>query len=224
MNRNNLNFVCNNVKGLQGKDKRIKIFKYLKNCISSNGFVFLQETHSSLNDEKKWADDFKGRLYFSHGKTNSCGVAIGYSGNKPFSLIDEFKDNHGRLLVLEVEIDSEILVLINFYNANAELEQISTLTELNDVIMNIKNVKNKNIILGGDFNLHFDSKLEAKGGKPVLKKKSIAKMIGLLENFDLCDIWRIRNLKKKRYTFRLNHFSGYIQRRLDYFFVSNSIQ
>ena len=29
---------------------------------------------------------------------------------------------------------------------------------------------NKNIILGGDFNMHFDSKLEAKGGKPVLKK------------------------------------------------------
>ena len=186
MNRNNLNFVCNNVKGLQGKDKRIKIFKYLNNCISS-----------SLNDEKKWADNFKGRLFFSHGKTNSCGVAIGYSGNKPFSLIDEFKDNHGRLLVLEVEIASEILVLINFYNANAESEQILTLTELNDVIMNIKNVKNKNIILGGDFNLHFDSKLEAKGGKPVLKKKSIAKMIELLENFDLCDIWRIRNLKKK---------------------------
>ena len=49
-------------------------------------------------------------------------------------------------------------------------------------------------------------------------------MIELLENFDLCDIWRIRNLKKKRYTFRLNHFSGYIQRRLDYIFVSNSIQ
>ena len=120
MNRSNLNFVCNNVKGLQGKDKRIKIFKYLKNCISSNGFVFLQETHSTLNDEKKWADDFKGRLFFSHGKTNSCGVAIGYSGNKPFSLNDEFKDNHERLLVLEVEIDSEILVLINFYNANAE--------------------------------------------------------------------------------------------------------
>ena len=90
--------------------------------------------------------------------------------------------------------------------------------------MNIKNVKNKNIILGGDFNLHFDSKLEAKGGKPVLKKQSVAKMIELLENFDLCDIWHIRNLKKKRYTFRLNHFSGYIQRRLDYFFVSNSVQ
>ena len=175
MNRNNLNFVCNNVKGLQGKDKRIKIFKYLKNCISSKGFVFLQETHSSLNDEKSGLMISRVGYFFSHGKTNSCGVAISYSGNKPFSFIDEFKDNHGRLLVLEVEIDSEILVLINFYNANAESEQISTLTDFNDVIMNIKNVKNKNIILGGDFNLHFDSKLEAKGGKPVLKKNPLLK-------------------------------------------------
>ena len=126
--------------------------------------------------KKNGANDFKGRLFFSHGKTNSCGVAIGFSGNKPFSLIDEFKDNHGRfLLVLEVKIYSEILVLINFYNANAESEQISTLTEVNDVIMNIKNVKNKNIILGGDFNLHFDSKLEAKGGKSVLKNNPLLK-------------------------------------------------
>ena len=53
MNRNNLNFVSNNVKGLQGRDTRIKLFEYLKNCIFSNGFVFLQETHSSLNVEKK---------------------------------------------------------------------------------------------------------------------------------------------------------------------------
>ena len=224
MIRNNLNFVSNNVKGLQGRDKRIKLFEYLKNCISSNGFVFLQETHSSLNVEKKWADEFKGQLFFSHGKTNSCVVAIGYVGNKPCSLIIQIKDNHGRLLVLEVKIDSEILILINIYNANTESEQLSTLTQLNDMLINVKNVNNKNIILGEDFNMHFDSEMEAKGGKPVLKKQSIAKIVELLENFDLCDIWHIRNLKKRRFTFRQNHFSGYIQRRLDYFFVSNSLQ
>ena len=92
------------------------------------------------------------------------------------------------------------------------------------MLINVKNINNKNIILGGDFNMHFDSKLEAKGGKPVLKKQSIAKMVELLENFDLCDIRHIRNLKKRRFTFRQNHFSGYIKRRLDYFFVSNSLQ
>ena len=92
------------------------------------------------------------------------------------------------------------------------------------MLINVKNINNKNIILGGDFNMHFDSKLEAKGGKPVLKKQSIAKMVELLENFDLCDIWHIRNLKKRRFAFRQNHFSGYIKKRLDYFFVSNSRQ
>ena len=30
MNRNNLNFVCNNVKGLQGKDKRTKFLNTLR--------------------------------------------------------------------------------------------------------------------------------------------------------------------------------------------------
>ena len=29
MNRNNLNFVSNNVKGLQGRDNRIKLFEYI---------------------------------------------------------------------------------------------------------------------------------------------------------------------------------------------------
>ena len=38
------------------------------------------------------------------------------------------------------------------------------------------------------------------------------------------DIWRIRNPKIKRFTFRQQHISGFIQRRLDYFFLSNLLQ
>ena len=49
-------------------------------------------------------------------------------------------------------------------------------------------------------------------------------MIELIESFELCDIWRIRNQTEKRFTFRQNHISGYIQRSLDYFFVSNKLQ
>ena len=61
-------------------------------------------------------------------------------------------------------------------------------------------------------------------GNPALKKKSVSKLIQLLEKYDLIDIWRIRNPFSKRYTFRKNHFSGYIQRHLDYIFVSNTLQ
>ena len=84
--------------------------------------------------------------------------------------------------------------------------------------------KQKEIVFGGDFNLFFELKLEAQGGNPVLKKKSLAKLIQIKEKFDLCDIWRIRNPNTKRYTFRQQHSSGYIQRRLDYFFISNVLQ
>ena len=63
-----LQFLSNNVKGLQNSFKRIKIFEYLKNNIGSNGFLFLQETHSSLADRKKWADELKRSIFFSHSK------------------------------------------------------------------------------------------------------------------------------------------------------------
>ena len=66
MNSNNLKFISNNVKGIQEGEKRIKIFEYLKNNISPNGFIFLQETHSYVDDKKKWCNELNGNLYFSH--------------------------------------------------------------------------------------------------------------------------------------------------------------
>ena len=59
-----LYFISNNVKGLQNSLKRIKIFEYLKKNLASNGFLFLRETHSSLDDEKKWMSEFKGPTFF----------------------------------------------------------------------------------------------------------------------------------------------------------------
>ena len=116
-----------------------------------------------------------------------------------------------------LNVDDVKFVLINIYNCNTESKQLLTLTELHKILQNVDDIGNKNIIIGGDFNFHINSKLEAKGGKPALMKKSIGKMIELIESFKLCDIWRIRNPAEKRFTFRQNHISGYKQRRLDYF-------
>ena len=49
----NYNFISNNVKGIKASEKRLKVFKYLKNKINDNGFIFLQETHLLSNDELK---------------------------------------------------------------------------------------------------------------------------------------------------------------------------
>ena len=52
----------------------------------------------------------------------------------------------------------------------------------------------------------------------------VAKLIQIKEKLNLCDIWRIRNPKIEGFTFRQQHMSGFIQKRLDYFFVSNLLQ
>jgi len=72
--------------------------------------------------------------------------------------------------------------------------------------------------------------LETLGGNPKLKIGSIEQLQSLLQELDLCDIWRIRNPDSKRFT-----WSGYAQgtasncnnrlhRRLDFFYISDSLQ
>ena len=56
------------------------------------------------------------------------------------------------------------------------------------------------------------------------KRKSLAKLNELKEAYDLCDIWRIRNTKAKRFTFTQQYSSSFIKRRLDYIFISNGLQ
>ena len=76
----------------------------------------------------------------------------------------------------------------------------------------------------GNFNLFFNSKLEAQGGNPMLKNKSFAKLIEFNGRYDLCDILRVRNTKSNRFTFTQKHSSDFIQCRLDYILISNTLQ
>ena len=224
MNAINFNFITNSVKGLQLSKKRLKLFEYFRDKLSSNGILFLQETHSTINNELKWKDEFKGALFFAHGKSNSCGVLIGFLGNKPFTVVHEFSDKNGRILILDIIFDNCEYLLIKLYNANTEKEQLATLNDPEVLLSKIDCFQSKRIIFAGDFSVIFDRRLDAKGGNPNIKNHSISKLIKIKEKMDLCDIWRIRNPKKKSYTFRQQHFSGLIQRRLDYIFLSLSFQ
>ena len=75
-------------------------------------------------------------------------------------------------MLLEINIDDNLLVLINIYNASNEPDLLKTLTELGEILDCVGDIQNKNIIFGGDFNVIFDSFLEAQRGIPSLKKHS----------------------------------------------------
>ena len=102
--------------------------------------------------------------------------------------------------------------------------KVSVLNELSSILSNFENTLNHNVIFAGDFNIFFDASLDAKGGTPTLKSRSINNLIELNETLDLCHIWRIRNPKKRKYTFRQKHLSRIIQLSLDYIFISQNLQ
>ena len=130
----NLSFITNNVKGIQSMKKRLKLIEYFKSKITTHGILFLQETHSSSDDEQKWRDNFGGNTFFSHGKRNSCGVLISYIGTHNFIVNNQKTDNDGRILILDVTINDVNFVLINLYNANTETEQVSVLNNLSSLL------------------------------------------------------------------------------------------
>ena len=163
---------------------------------------FFKRHTPPLMMKRNGVTNLKAICFFSHGETNACLVAIGYVGSKKIEVLNNKNDNCGRILLLEIKIEDSIYILINLYNPNIEADQVRVLNELDTMINSMNNTQNAQIILGGDFNFIFSSNLEADGGNPKLKKKTLAKFIEIKNKFDLCDIWRIRNPKSKRFTFR----------------------
>ena len=89
--------------------------------------------------------------------------------NQKIEVINKKCDYYGRILLLEINIDDSSFVLINIYNTNNELDQVKTLTDLSEILECVDNIQNKNIIFVGDFNIIFDSFLDAQGSNPILK-------------------------------------------------------
>ena len=170
-------------------------------------------------DELKWKDEFGGSLFFSLGKRNFCGVAIGYCGTEDFKVVKTACDKNGRILIIDAKLNGTNFLLIN----QSSLSTYPTFSILQKVLENFDDYNKKKYCFRRDFNLIFDCKFDASGGNPILKKP-LGKLIEIKETLCLCDTWRIRNPNVKRFTFRQNQVSGFIERRLDFFLISNILQ
>ena len=112
---------------------------------------------------------------FNHGKsthmtkTNSRGILIASCGNLNISVKNKVDGNDGRFLILEATIYVSDYLLINLYNTNTEKVQLTTITNLNNLLKDFEDFHDKKEIFAGDFNLMFDKNLESAGGVPFSK-------------------------------------------------------
>ena len=215
-----LNILSLNIRGLRQKQKRISVFDWIKRThYGEKCFVFMQETHSSIDIEQEWESDWGNDILYNHGTTNSCGVLIIPPKNHDYVINCVFKDPHGRLIVVKVENENDCFILANIYapsgNENDKVEFCSAFCNVIDDIMSTS--ASFNCIAGGDYNICLQPNLDSHSGNSSNEKYRNS-IITMLENFNLIDAWRILNPGIKRYTWRRKN--PLQQSRLDYWMIS----
>lgn len=200
MDFNNLKFktLSLNVRGIRSFEKRKSIFNWLYK--QNSDICFLQETYSTEEIENQWKKQWSGDIYFAHGSNHSRGVAILIRKSFDFKLKSIRSDEDGRYLILETTIQDVPFLLINIYAPNTTTKQSLFFQTLSELIYDEGyNDFDYKIILGGDWNVTMDPDLDCSGGNPVLKD-SVKCVEDIMLNYDLVDIWRIRNPNSKKFS------------------------
>ena len=218
---NKINIITSNTRGIGDRKKRKLVFAHTKNTIGK-GIALLQETHSCANKAHEWVNDWDGPLILNHGTSAARGTAILITKDLEHKLGQYEHDTDGRLQLVSIEMDKQLFLIVNIYNNNTETEQIATLEKLETLMERFLNIRDHNIIIGGDWNFILDASLDAEASGVALKIRSIAQFTRIKEKFGMCDIYRVMNPNTKKFTWRGP--GARIKRRLDYFLVSTAYQ
>ena len=204
-----------NCQGLGDMNKRRDVLKNLK-CKNYN-LYFLQDTHFVNKDESFTRTLWGYKAFFSSFKSNSRGVAILFNNNCEVKISNEYKDNDGNYLILDVLVENIQFLLVNIYGPNSDRPNfyLSLKNKIEQIYCS------QHIVIGGDFNLIFDKDLDSMNYKYLNNPNARQEVIKLMDELNLKDIYRENNPNIKRFTWRRKN--PIKQARLDFFLVSESL-
>lgn len=93
----------------QGVKKKQCYFLFCKE--QKTNCVFLQETHSDLNDEKFWKIQWSDLALFAHGSSHLAGVMLLFNRFEG-SVIVHKGDTEGHWLMVDVEINDTLYIIM----------------------------------------------------------------------------------------------------------------
>lgn len=209
--------VSYNVNGLQNSKKRRDIFDFLRNKLKGSVYL-LQECHWTLDSEDFIRACWGYNLWLAGKDTNRNGVAILFRNNFEYKVHGVHRDAEGCYILMDVEILKKRMTLANVYGPSSgdNVQFFDKVCELIDVI------GNESVIIGGDWNCVLDEKIDTVNYVNALHRPQIKKKIlEMLVNYDLMDVWREMNPTTRAYTWRRPNTTK--QGRLDYFLISRNL-
>ena len=100
-----------NINGARDCFKRASLYQLFKD--KRLDILFMQETHSTLDNERDWKKEWSGDVFLSHKSFNRDGVGILFSNNfKPVSYNEEVVVE-GQLLKVKTQYEDVKMVFIN---------------------------------------------------------------------------------------------------------------
>lgn len=183
--------------------------------------VFLQETHSVLNDEKFWIIQWGDLALFAHGTLHSAGVMLLFNRFEGSVIVHE-GDKEGHWLMVAVEINDICYILLCIYGYNNKVANREMLEKLGNLVNEWKVIyKSDNVIIGGDFNIAPDSWLDR---KPQRSSHSVYNdiILNLCTLTNVVDYWRVSNPNSIHHTWYNPSGNGQSS-RLDYWLISSEL-
>ena len=206
-----------NVRGLADKKKRSKVFKFLHHKPAD--IICVQETHSTKSDEKLWKTQFGGQVFYSHGKSNACGCMILVKRNVKTKIHHVINDNFGRYNIIKITIGTITMIMCNLYAPN-----VDDISFFQEVFSKIESFNVTNIVIVGDFNtaLTKEEIVSSKGNINPGHPKCASFIGNFMTEHSIVDIWRLRHLNEKRFTW-VKSKPSILMERLDYILIATSL-
>ena len=98
-------------------------------------------------------------ILYSHGNNHSSGVAILVKKSLKFERTATYIDQAGRILFIEIKFNDKVFVIGNVY-APTKMNQLFLTFFFSTVLNFLKH----DLVLGGNWNLVLDNKLDKDGG------------------------------------------------------------
>ena len=151
---NQIKIVSENCQGLRDKSKRIDVLTYFNNFNPS--ILCLLDTHLIKSDENDLSVLSGADCFISGSKTNSRGVAILIKNNFKYKIHDIQCDLDGNLLIVDLNIASISVRLVNIYGPNLDTPDFfQNLSEI------IEQNKQDYLVMCGDFSVVMNPNLES---------------------------------------------------------------
>ena len=160
-------------------------------------------------------------MFFAHGSNHSCGVMTLIRKDLYFEDESCLCDPVGRFIILNATVQGVKYVFANIYAPNKVHDQCIYFKEIQDRLDGIISSPEQKVVMGGDFNVTFDSNLDCSGGSPA-QRESVKVLEQICLDMDLVDVWRIRNPDIRSFTWKQT--KPLIQRRLDFWLISDICQ